>query len=187
MAGVAAAIGAGALGLLSTAGNLGSTIYSTERNIANSNWQVQLQREFEERMANTQYQRAVADMKAAGLNPAAVGTGLGSNAVPTAAAATGNYGHTVGIDFSNLFSSAVSAAMAKDKNVTRQVLAEMHDETALQVQQMKNQGKIENEIQKKALGHSAYHAMDLEDKRAANAQLTEYWKQVHGHKSYNRP
>ena len=75
--------GAIAAGIGTAAGSLGSTIYGTERNIANSNWQAQIQRDFEERMASTQYQRAVEDMKAAGLNPAAIGSSMGSNAVPS--------------------------------------------------------------------------------------------------------
>ena len=102
---------------IAAGGNLIGSIYSTERNIANANYQAQLSRDFEERMASTQYQRAIADMKAAGLNPAAIGQGMSSNSVPSAAAATGAYSH--GFDFSNMFSSAVSAAMAKDKNITR--------------------------------------------------------------------
>lgn len=152
----ASAIGGIAAAAGTAASSIGSTIYGTERNIANSNYQAQLQREFEERMASTQYQRAVNDMKAAGLNPAAIGSGMSSNAVPSGAAATGNYGHGGFADFSNIFSSAVSAAMARDKNVSDKVLQEMKDETALYVQSMRNQGRIENEVQKKNLGHSAY-------------------------------
>lgn len=149
-AGTAALIGAG----ITAAANTGSSIYSTERNLWHASDEAQKQRDFEREMANTQYQRAIVDMEAAGLNPAAIGQGMSSNSVPSSAAAIGNYGHAV--DFSNIFSSAVSAAMARDKNVANKVLQEMKDETALQVQGLRSQGRIENEIQKKALGHSAY-------------------------------
>ena len=148
--------GAIAAGIGTAAGSLGSTIYGTERNIANSNWQAQIQRDFEERMASTQYQRAVEDMKAAGLNPAAIGSSMGSNAVPSGAAATGNYGHGGFADFSNIFSTATAAAMARDKNVTRKITQEMRDETALQVQKLRNEGAQFNELQKKGLGHKSY-------------------------------
>lgn len=165
----AAAIGGIAAAAGTAASSIGSTIYGTERNIANSNYQAQLQREFEERMASTQYQRAVNDMKAAGLNPAAIGSGMSSDAVPSGAAATGNYGHGGFADFSNIFSSAVSAAMARDKNVSNKVMQEMKDETALQVQNLRNQGKIQNEIQKKELGHSAYRVLESKSyKKYAN-------------------
>ena len=147
--GIAAALG-------TAAGSLGSTIYGTERNIANANYQAQLERDFQERMSSTQYQRAVKDMEAAGLNPAAIGSGMGSNAVPSGAAATGNYGHGGFADFSNIFSTATAAAMARDKNVTRKITQEMRDETALQVQKLRNEGAQFNELQKKGLGHRSY-------------------------------
>lgn len=152
----AAAIGGIAAAAGQAASSIGSTVYGTERNIANSNWQAQLQREFEERMASTQYQRAVDDMKAAGLNPAAIGSGMSSNGVPSGAAATGNYGHGGFADFSNIFSTAVKAAMARDSNVTKKIVQEMKDETALQVQNAKNEGMVQNEVQKKNLGHASY-------------------------------
>lgn len=166
----AAVVGGIAAAAGTAASSIGSTIYGTERNIANSNWQAQLQRDFEERMASTQYQRAVSDMKAAGLNPAAIGAGMSANGVPSGAAATGNYGHGGFADFSNIFSSAVSAAMARDKNVTNKILQEMKDETALQVQTLRNQGFLQNEKQ-----------------RASNKQYLELTKKGWGHRSYLSP
>lgn len=162
--------GAIAAGVANAGTNIGSTIYSTERNISSAAYQAQLQRDFEKRMASTQYQRAVADMEQAGLNPAAIGAGMSSNAVPNAQAATGNYGHTVATDFSNIFSSAVSAAMARDKNVTNKIMQEMQDETALQVQNLRNQGRLEEEKQ-----------------RGNNYQYLELAKKGWGHRSYLSP
>lgn len=53
--------------------------------------EAQKQRDFEMYMSNTAYQRAAADMKAAGINPASLGgNGAGSSAsVPSGSAATG--------------------------------------------------------------------------------------------------
>lgn len=168
----AVSVGAAALAAgIGAASNIGQTIYTTERNVANSNWQAQVQREFEERMASSQYQRAVADMRAAGLNPGAIGAGgLGSNAVPSGAAATGNYGHALGNDFTNVFSSAVSAAMAKDKDVTRKIVQQMKSETAEQVARIRNQG-----------------ALELQDRKTNSAKDVEAFKKLNQHNSYAVP
>lgn len=152
---IAGGIAAGAGSLLSSVANAAANVWATKKNIETAKSESALSRNFERQMASSQYQRAIEDMKAAGINPGSIGASLDSNSVPSAAAATGAYAQAP--HFENMFSSAVAAAMANDKNITRKITQEMRDETALQVQRLRNEGLIQNEIQKKAMNHKSYN------------------------------
>lgn len=105
--------------------------------------EAQKQRDFEKQMSDTSIQRQVADMQAAGINPASIGL-LGGASTPSAQAASfgsapsgsmvsgspTNTGYMM-----NLYNSAVQAAMAKDKNFTNQSIAEMYATNSRQMRQ----------------------------------------------------
>lgn len=112
--------------------NVASAI-SAERQYRFNADEAQKQRDWQERMSNTAYQRQIADLKAAGLNPI-LGYMNGQGATtPSGAAASGaNYhGAQAQVDMSandvlqSLFSSLISAATQKD-------VAQIHASAALQ-------------------------------------------------------
>lgn len=92
--------------------------------------QAAIQRAYEERLANTQYQRTIADMKAAGINPASVGVSqLDSTPNGSYASASSSpfHGSSIGSGFNNLVSSAVNGLLAKDRNAAKYLANEIRD------------------------------------------------------------
>ena len=76
---------------------------SAERAMQFEAQQAQLNRDFQERMSNTSYQRAVADIKKAGLNPALAITNLSPSSTPSGSSASGfaQAGSKADVDTSN--------------------------------------------------------------------------------------
>lgn len=108
--------------------------------------EAQKQRDFEKYMSDTAVQRQIADMQAAGINPASIGL-LGGASTPSASAAsfgtvpTGSMVSSTPTNtgyMMNLYNSAVQAAMAKDKNFTNQSIAEMYATNSRQMRMASN-------------------------------------------------
>lgn len=80
--------------------------------------QAQIARNFTERMANTQYQRGVADMQAAGINPALAMTS-GASPAPTPSGVAASAGtNDNGVSFGEVVSFLMSLAQIRNINAS---------------------------------------------------------------------
>lgn len=124
-AGIAAGTaGAGiATGLLDTA----SSFYQNKKQRAFNSAEAQKQRDWEEYMSNTAYQRSVEDIKAAGLNPAMLYGGSGAAAsTPSGSSAHSNaVGGTNLLGIAQVLSSA--ASLANNDNLDRQTTQQIYN------------------------------------------------------------
>ena len=96
-----------------------------------SSAEAQKQRDFEERMSNTAYQRAVQDMKVAGINPVLALSNQGGASTPQGAMASASFSRSAGSNYRNKVldnSSQLIGMLAGSiiSSVTQGVLASKH-------------------------------------------------------------
>lgn len=115
------ALGIGALiaaGLLTSLGSGVANYFSQQSAQSFNAEQAELNRQFQERLSSTAYQRSVADMKASGLNTAMLMNQGSAASSPTGSAA---YTSPMHYNFNDMFNSAVGYVLQKDKQAFTKV------------------------------------------------------------------
>lgn len=173
-----------------TAANIGYQEYTRRQQNKFNAQQAQQQRDYEERLSNTAYQRSIADMKAAGINPAvAFGGGASGASTPAGSTATASTGQS--LDLAGIISSNTQAAltgaqidnMKADTNLKEKQSGKTKAETNL----IQTQDEIQNIVgraQEKLL-RTQNKKEQIETMKAAEqtirAAIENYYYMTYGH------
>lgn len=116
-----------ALGLAGTLTSVGVSAYQSKKDREFNSAEAEKQRSFEEEMSSTAYQRSVADMKEAGLNPAMMYANGGQGAsTPTGSSAVSHSNKS--LDMSGIAAIINSAAaLTKNKNMSSQTTQQIYN------------------------------------------------------------
>lgn len=156
--------------------------------------EAQKSRDWQERMASTNYQRAIADMEQAGLNPASlVGSSPSGALAPNAANASSGVGSVPGSHFrgqgsglASMMSSAIQGMIAKDRDAAKFLADEFRDNARHAHKMEENYERIEYNTLKNEMLNAEKHGYRMEELREKMRHLTdvEAFKYSYGHKSY---